>query len=532
MSAPLPQPPSLPPWLERRPEKRSECPPPDQQCPWVSCRHHLAFDLKKRRHYGPNTHTPQAPDRLILALPEDPADWPDDAQTCSLHVADGGAHTLDEVGSLLGNISRERVRQLEQSALAKLARMGIILNLADDIDLDTSTRAPRNQRPSAESKGHHAGEWRPRSTDPELDGTYVGAFRSQDMTAKMRRIQAESAPPVRSVTLPPEEIARIEAEIRAKQAPPRANATNARVTSDTFAVMAHDPRAAARYARSRESLRSFRRIEANDTPAKAPPTTPPRTPSPPSTTTLEIPPADLPTTIQSDDQPEAAVAAALPDPSPQETPMAYPPTRNKNAPHAQAASQAIRDIMAERQVSKASLIATCQNAYPTSTHGSTYTSVTAILSTSASPVSVWYRRIADVLGVALADLCDDPEWLAAVTPEASPRVTSHTSTPPPPAKAEAAKVLHLPTEYIPDPDSPDAPPLVPQSHPVAELQRAASALLAHCTGQDKRISELSAVADLLRQECDDLRQQLAAATKERDAATNTLATIRKSLGVA
>ncbi len=40
--------------------------------------------------------------------------------TCALDVAGRGDHSLDQVGQLLG-VTRERVRQIESRAMAKLA---------------------------------------------------------------------------------------------------------------------------------------------------------------------------------------------------------------------------------------------------------------------------------------------------------------------------------------------------------------------------------------------------------------------------
>lgn len=41
------------------------------------------------------------------------------AETCALDVADRGPHTLDEIAGHLG-LTRERVRQIEESAMRKL----------------------------------------------------------------------------------------------------------------------------------------------------------------------------------------------------------------------------------------------------------------------------------------------------------------------------------------------------------------------------------------------------------------------------
>jgi hypothetical protein len=90
-----------------RPEKRrnsspatlSICPAPrlrprQTPCPRVWCRHHLG----------------------------DVADpGVDMSQSCSLDVADRGAHTLEETAHHLG-VTRERARQIETAALVKLRR--------------------------------------------------------------------------------------------------------------------------------------------------------------------------------------------------------------------------------------------------------------------------------------------------------------------------------------------------------------------------------------------------------------------------
>jgi hypothetical protein len=86
-----------------RPRTRADCVEGPRPCPWVSCRHHIASD-------------PSRESAAARAFDEDPSQL---EQTCSLDVADAGGLTLLEVGRLL-RFSRERARQLEQVALAKL----------------------------------------------------------------------------------------------------------------------------------------------------------------------------------------------------------------------------------------------------------------------------------------------------------------------------------------------------------------------------------------------------------------------------
>lgn len=74
-------------------------------CPFVSCAHHLALDVDERSG------------SIKLNFPDlDPVDL---VHTCALRVADRGGATLEDVGAAL-NLTRERVRQLEERTLQKL----------------------------------------------------------------------------------------------------------------------------------------------------------------------------------------------------------------------------------------------------------------------------------------------------------------------------------------------------------------------------------------------------------------------------
>lgn len=94
-----------PPAAEPRPATRADCESSPRPCPWVSCRHHLHLDVDPRGN-------------LKLAPEGQPGD------SCALDVAEQGGATLEEVGELLGGLTRERVRQIEQAALAKVRRRG------------------------------------------------------------------------------------------------------------------------------------------------------------------------------------------------------------------------------------------------------------------------------------------------------------------------------------------------------------------------------------------------------------------------
>jgi hypothetical protein len=87
------------------PRFRGSCIGGPRPCPHIRCRHHLRAEL--RRGVLREVHPGQSLADLRLS--------------CSLDVADAGGVTLAEVGEMLG-VSRERVRQIERAALAKLRR--------------------------------------------------------------------------------------------------------------------------------------------------------------------------------------------------------------------------------------------------------------------------------------------------------------------------------------------------------------------------------------------------------------------------
>ncbi len=76
----------------------------EHPCPFVSCKHHLAVDVNPLSGNIKTTH---------------PGQDIDAHETCSLAVAERGGVTLDGVAQAL-NCTRERARQLEGIALAKL----------------------------------------------------------------------------------------------------------------------------------------------------------------------------------------------------------------------------------------------------------------------------------------------------------------------------------------------------------------------------------------------------------------------------
>lgn len=90
-----------------RPRCRAECPP--MPCPWVSCRWNLYLDVSESGS-------------LHLNFPK--LDVDQVPNNCVLELAERGGMTLEQIGQVM-NVTRERVRQIETSALAKLRSAGL-----------------------------------------------------------------------------------------------------------------------------------------------------------------------------------------------------------------------------------------------------------------------------------------------------------------------------------------------------------------------------------------------------------------------
>ncbi|MBU1173554.1 MAG: hypothetical protein KKD44_28635 [Proteobacteria bacterium] len=84
--------------LPLRPITRAGCQGRPGICPWFSCRYNLCFEMTE-----PSVEA-----------------W-EKRPTCVLDVADEGEHSLAEIAEIFG-VSRERVRQIEVEAMAKLKK--------------------------------------------------------------------------------------------------------------------------------------------------------------------------------------------------------------------------------------------------------------------------------------------------------------------------------------------------------------------------------------------------------------------------
>lgn len=102
-----------------KPRVRSECLDGPRPCPFVSCKYHLYVDVSSRTG------------AIKLNFP-DLEVW-DLGESCALDVADRGGTTLEDVGAIM-NLTRERIRQVEVKALAKLEALRDMMALRDYVD--------------------------------------------------------------------------------------------------------------------------------------------------------------------------------------------------------------------------------------------------------------------------------------------------------------------------------------------------------------------------------------------------------------
>jgi hypothetical protein len=138
-----------------RPRTRSECVDGPRPCPFVSCKHHLYIDVSPRTG------------AIKLNFP-DLEVW-DMNESCALDVADRGGTTLEDVGAIM-NLTRERIRQVEVKALAKLEALRDMMALRDYVDEGPigKRRLPRLSK--ADLNGVDGSEEDADATDDEYQG--------------------------------------------------------------------------------------------------------------------------------------------------------------------------------------------------------------------------------------------------------------------------------------------------------------------------------------------------------------------------
>jgi hypothetical protein len=364
----------------QRPRTRAECVDGPRPCPWVSCRHHLALSPGA----GRKAH------KLTYHLPEDPADWPDEAPTCALDVAAEGEHTLDAIALHLGGISRERVRQIEEGAKRKLAHYGIVLDLAEDEGIDTDLRQrPRANEATAPPK------------DPEPRWDYV-RFRDE-IRDKAAALHAVPPQPIRTLTPTPEVLADLNADLARKA-----------LTSPVPMKRPVDFRPTLPPKNQRQPK-----------PTAAAPQSETFPPSPPSTPPAPEPPAPNPQPIP---QPKVSPLEPPAPPTPVTPPMSNTTDAIKRA--ARGAAEGLNAIMAARSLSARDL-ATLVTARHPKILRHTCECMVSHMCRGKKPTSVYWRRVADALGITLADICPDEAWQAAVNTDDLPPTKPAARTPAP-----------------------------------------------------------------------------------------------------
>src|SRR5690606_15326451 len=102
-----------------KPRTRAECKGGPRPCPYISCKHHLFVDVSPRT----GAIKLNFPDLEVWELSE----------SCALDVADRGGTTLEDVGAIM-NLTRERIRQVEVKALAKLEALSDMEALREYVD--------------------------------------------------------------------------------------------------------------------------------------------------------------------------------------------------------------------------------------------------------------------------------------------------------------------------------------------------------------------------------------------------------------
>jgi hypothetical protein len=101
-----------------RPTTRAECREGPRPCPFVSCRYHLYLDVSRRT----GSIKLNFPDLEVWEMPV----------SCALDVAEDGGATLEDVGAIM-NVTRERIRQLEVTALERLALVRDMKHLREHV---------------------------------------------------------------------------------------------------------------------------------------------------------------------------------------------------------------------------------------------------------------------------------------------------------------------------------------------------------------------------------------------------------------
>jgi hypothetical protein len=141
-----------------RPITREHCAEGIRPCPYVSCKHHLYLDVSPRT----GAIKLNFPDLEVWELEE----------SCALDVAGREGTTLEEAGVIM-NLTRERVRQLEVSSLAKLARLSEMAELSEG-------EGPVGKRKLPVLQGGRVKRWSHVQPTAPSDGNFVPTIPPHD----------------------------------------------------------------------------------------------------------------------------------------------------------------------------------------------------------------------------------------------------------------------------------------------------------------------------------------------------------------
>lgn len=154
----------------QRPKTRGDCVGAARPCPYVACKWHLFLDVSPRTGSIKLNYPDLEPDQL--------------ARSCALDVADEGGTTLERVGEI-ANITRERVRQVENKAVAHLKalpefrRLNVLM--AEDFRQFYPPREPEEpfmeeeaNAPPADKSGASKSERAPRPIRAQLPRAILG----------------------------------------------------------------------------------------------------------------------------------------------------------------------------------------------------------------------------------------------------------------------------------------------------------------------------------------------------------------------